>query len=466
MTNDKPISAYLILFAPWAISSVFESMPITSYWIAWLGSFFIFFISFTGKLRRLPDDRPIADQIMRPVFLMQIIFAGYMCTTTIFYFLDTLGYQDFKAPNYLFVVNQEKLAYLAQCQRYYCLGHASLAAGILAFMKYPKTSKYVTDIGRLSGFILTFSIISFAISSVFLAFPALWQLYYQFSSLSFIAGTLALAFSIPRKKVINIVIASSIYAFNFSEALVSGFKEPIIISVLVLGVFLYPYYKRAVLAIFIPVLIALFVFLPTYNKIFRAENWDGGTNAEVARQLAIDATINGQNDDTNWGFFVYRLSEVDMFITFVKSTPAHINFYGFDLIKQGFQVLVPRIFWPGKPSTEEMIMDRVYNAGVIYRGSTVSAKPAFLVDAYLSYGNIGIVILLFIYGAGAQLISVKAEQLFGGYVLGSALIFSGLFQIFWRGISIEFMTNSIFWSYISMLAIFRLFLMFGIVKRA
>jgi len=101
------------------------------------------------------------------------------------------------------------------------------------------------------------------------------------------------------------------------------------------------------------------------------------------------------------------------------------------------------------------VLDRVYDAGVIRRGSNVSAKPAFIVDCYLSGGAIGVFIGLFLYGAIAQLISLKAEYLFGGYVLGTALIFSGLFQIFWRGLSFEFLINSVFWSYISMLAIFR-----------
>src|ERR1700743_3825609 len=307
MKKDKPIGTYIILYIPWAIASVFQSAPIISYWIAWLGSFFIFYISLTGKLKHLPDDRPVAEQIMRPLFLMQIIFAGFTCVSSIFYFFDVLGYQDFKKVDNFYIINPERLMYTAQCQRYYCLGHASLVAGLLAFMNYPKKQKYVTDAGKLSGLILLFSIATFIVSTIFLAFPVLWQLYYQFGSLSFVAGTLALAFAIPRKKIPNIIIAAIIYFFNFSEALISGFKEPIIISVLILGVFLYPYYKRLVAVIFVPFLVVLFLFLPTYNRIFREQNWDAGANTDVARQVAIDAALNSQSDDGNWSFFVYRL---------------------------------------------------------------------------------------------------------------------------------------------------------------
>lgn len=77
-------------------------------------------------------------------------------------------------------------------------------------------------------------------------------------------------------------------------------------------------------------------------------------------------------------------------------------------------------------------------------------------DAYLSGGALGIILCLFAYGAIAQLIALQAEKLFGGYILGTALIFSGLFQIMWRGLSFEFLINSVFWSYITMLIIHKI----------
>jgi len=153
-----------------------------------------------------------------------------------------------------------------------------------------------------------------------------------------------------------------------------------------------------------------------------------------------------------------------MFDDFVQSTPQNIDYYGFKLVGQSAIALIPRAFWPSKPSTEDLVMERVYDAGVIKRGANVSAKPAFIVDAYLSDGTIGIFIALFLYGAIAQMISLKAEYLFGGYTLGTALVFSGLFQIFWRGLSFEFLVNSVFWSYVSMLVLFRIFRYFNIIE--
>jgi hypothetical protein len=232
----------------------------------------------------------------------------------------------------------------------------------------------------------------------------------------------------------------------------------------VLGVFLYPSYKKIVLITFGPVLILAFVFLPAYVSSFRSAAWNDNADADESAQIALDATLN--EPDSNWSFLVYRLSEIDMFTTFVESTPNNVDYYGTQLLKQSAIAVVPRVFWPGKPITEDLIMERVYNAGVVNRLSAVSAKPAYIVDGYLSGGLIGVFLALFAYGAIAQLISVKAEQLFGGYILGSALIFSGLFQIFWRGLSFEFLINSVFWSYISMLVIHKILVVSKILKNA
>jgi len=465
--RNNSIERYFILFIPWGLSYVFKANAELSFLTAWLGSFFIFYLTLTGKLKDLPTDRPVSEQLMRPIFLVQIIFAGYTCCTSIFYFLNLLGYEDFHKSNVYYLVDMDAMNLTAQCQRYYCLGHAAFATGILIFMNYPAKTKYYYDKDELPNLLLKFALLAFPLSEVFLRLPGLSQFYTQLNSLSFIAGTLALAFAIPLKNVRNTFICIMLFAFNFYQALISGFKEPIILSVLVLGIFLYPNYKKLVASIFIPLILLLFFLLPTFNSVFRQNAWSGDTNNGDAAQLAIDATFNGESgkiDETNWQFLTVRLSEIDMFTKFVRSTPDNIPFYKTTLLKQSGMAIVPRLLWPAKPVTEDLIMERVYDAGVVYRGEEVSAKPAFIVDAYLSYGGWGVFIFMFAYGAIAQIIAVKAEELFSGYVLGCALIFSGLFQIFWRGLSFEFIINVVFWSYISMLIIFKVFRMRNILK--
>jgi len=467
MDKNVALEKYITLFLPWGLSLLFQADPVVSYFIAWLGSFLIFYLSMSGWMKPLPEDRPIAEQIMRPIFLIQIIFVGYMACSSIFYFLNVLGYENFhKTYNSFFVVDQQKLELTALCQRYYVLGHAAMVTGMVMFMKYPVKRKYYIEKEKIANLLFVMAFVTLPVSIIFLKVPGLIQFYFQFSSLSFVAGTLALAFAIPLRKLWNTVFCLLLYFSNFYQALISGFKEPIILSVLILGIFLYPNYKKLVALIFIPALLILFAFLPTYNRIFRENAWADDVGADDAYKVALDATISNDQseDDSEWGFFVNRLSEVDMFTTYVQSTPKNIDYYKFELLKQSAIAVIPRAFWPSKPSTEELVMERVYDAGVIRRGANVSAKPAFIVDAYLSYGIPGIIIALFLYGAAAQWISLKAEYLFGGYTLGTALIFSGLFQIFWRGLSFEFLVNSVFWSYISMLAIFRLFRYTGILK--
>ena len=465
MKKDNAIERHLILFVPWALAMLFQPSPVTSYFVAWLGSFFIFFVTLTGKIKPLPQDRSVSEQLMRPIFIIQIIFAGYMCVTSIFYFLSLLGYEYLSKTNSVLAIDQDALRLAAQCQRYYCLGHAAFASGILMFMKYPVEKKYHIEKGKLANLLLLIALISFPVSIMFLRIPGLSQFYFQLSSLSFIAGTLALAFALPLQKVINTLICLALYLFNFYEALTSGFKEPIILSVLILGIFLYPNYKKIVTIVFIPAIIVLFMFLPAYVGSFRENAWTGEETTEDATQLALDAALNNTDQDQSyWGFLIYRLSEIEMFTKYVKSTPEKVDFYHFELLKQSAMAIVPRVLWPSKPVTEDLIMERVFDAGVVNRNSNVSAKPAFIVDAYLSFGAFGIFIFLFAYGAIAQAIACKAEELFGGYILGTALIFSGLFQIFWRGLSFEFLINSVFWSYITMWVIFKIMRSKNILK--
>lgn len=460
--KEAPIR-YAILFLPWVLSLLVESQPLISYIFAWLGSFFIFFLSYSGFLKPLPQDRPAAAQIMRPVFIVQVIFAGYMCCTSIFYVLNLYGYSNFH-PGYV-ILDAQQMDLTAQCQRYYCLAHASFTTGIMLFMNYPVKQVVKVEQSAIVDLLFWTAVLTFPVSVIFLMVPGLSQVSNQFTSLSFIACTVALAYAIPHKKIKKTLICCFLYGSNFYTALISGFKEPIILSVLMLGVFLYPSYKKAVLATFIPALIFLFLVLPTYASVFRASAWTGGQNSEDARNEALDAALNKSSvaDETTWAFLVNRLSEIQMFTQFVQSTPKQIDFYGFNLVNQSFIAVIPRVFWPGKPSTEELVMQRVYDAGVVNPHSSVSAKPAFIVDAYLSGGAWGIFLCLFVYGAAVQLISLKAEALFGGYDLGVALVFSGLFQIFWRGLSFEFILNNVIWSYVTMLALAKILRVAGIL---
>ena len=464
MKASHPIR-YLLLYIPFALAWVFSHQAHASYLIAWLGSFFIFYLSYSNIIKELPKDMSRIEQLMRPIFLTHIIFAGYLCCTSIFYYLNTLGYEYSSFIGRPMMIPEETYQNIAQCQRYYVLGHAALVHGLLAGMRYPIEKKYDIQVGSMSNLLLALSVICLPLGYMFGKIGALSQFSNQLSGLSFVAGTIALAFAIREQKRTNFWFAGVLFVLNLYNSFISGFKEPIIICVLLLGVFLLPLYGKKIVPIFGILLVGLFFILPSFINNFR-KLANEGVDVTEARDKSFDAILNSDQQglqEDNWEFLVYRISEIDMFMTYTQSTPRYIPFYKLELVKNGLSIIPPRILWPGKPNVESLIMQRVYQAGVVDRNSMVSAKPAYIVDTYLSYGVIGIWIGLFLYGYAAQWISTKAEELFGGYFLGSAVMFAGLFQVFWRGNSIEFLFGAVFWSFVTMLIIFNILKARGIL---
>lgn len=469
MQSVKPLR-YLLLYIPFLIAWIIgDHQPHVSYLVAFVGSFFIFYLSYSGWIKDLPKDLPVTEQLLRPIFLMQVIFAGYMSCTSIFYYLNALGYEynDFIGQQYFMADDTYRAIAKAQC--YYVLGHAALVHGIMVGMRYPVEKKYVVETPSMSNLLMGISIICLPLGYLFGKFGALNQFSIQLSGLSFVAGTIAFAFALRENKRVNIIAGGILFGINLMQALASGFKEPIIISVLLLGVYMLPIYGKKIIPVFSILLIGLFFVLPTFIGNFRSLS-SSGVGAEEARSKSIDAIV--QNDDLvgelkndNWEFLVFRLSEIDMFIKYMNSTPLYVPFYNLTLTQQSLKTLMPRALWPNKPNIEVEVMDRVYKAGVIDPRMDVSAKPAFIVDCYLSRGLIGILIGLFLYGFIAQWIANKAEELFGGYFLGTAVIFAGLFQIFWRGNTFEFLFNAVFWSFITMLIIHTILKARGILNK-
>lgn len=174
-------------------------------------------------------------------------------------------------------------------------------------------------------------------------------------------------------------------------------------------------------------------------------------------EIILDYENDDEIDQTNWAFLTKRISEIDMFTKFVDNTPRQTDYYGFEIVVNAIESVVPRFLWPSKPNIETLSMERVYTAGAVDRSSSASAKTRPVVDAYLSGGAIGVFISLFIYGLSTQWLCNKAESLFGGYQMGCIVVFNGLFQGLWRGNNFEFLLSSIFWSFILMLLIYVFF---------
>jgi hypothetical protein len=467
MDQSTTTARYYLLYLPLLVSLFFISNPVVSYLLAWGGSFFIFYVSFTNKVKPTSIDVPLAEKILKPLFLLQIIFAGYMSCSSIFFFLDQMGYEYFtRIPGKQ--VFMDDIRYTAACQRYYLLGHAAFAHGLLLFYKSDIKSNFDVTVANWPAFFLRVTLICTPLALLFSKISGLAVLSNSVEGLAIVAATIALALSIPMRQVPLIVVAGIIYGVKMAQALTSGFKEPVIVSVLMLGLFLYPFYKRTITLIFIPLMFMLFTVLPTYVNTFRKQQ-NEAQDAESAKAEAMKKVredMAGDNlGETNWAFLTGRVSEIGMFIKYKQNIDEGADYYKFQIVGQSLIALVPRVLWPGKPITELVAMVRVLENGIVSEDAKLSAKPQYIVDGYLSGGAIGIWLALFFYGAIAQIACNKAEALFGSYFFGTAFIITGIFRAMWRGNCFEFIFNSIFYSFALLLALHFLFLQLRIVKR-
>ena len=72
-------------------------------------------------------------------------------------------------------------------------------------------------------------------------------------------------------------------------------------------------------------------------------------------------------------------------------------------------------------------MQRVYDTGIASKRSRISAKSNFYQDAYLSGGEVAIVLACVSLGMFMISINRLCERLFGGYDIGTCLVYTSLF---------------------------------------
>ncbi|WP_394355234.1 exosortase Y-associated Wzy-like protein [Pedobacter roseus] len=466
MQNNNPTRLILTLYFPVLICYLLINSPIISYFVAWFGSLFIFYTTILSPAAIIKQDLPIHKQIMRPIFLTQLIFAGFMCTTSIFYFMDHLGYRYLTEVNYGAQFKEsEQTALIASCQRMSLLAHAALVTGMLMVQKNRITIKSVKTFEG-DDFLIWLGIIVFGIGSLAQRFSGLSQIALPLTLIGISCAAVLFVKGFNTKNIKYLGIGATIFILNFIHASLSGYKEPIIINIIVIACIFFPYYKKLILYSAIPVAYVLLYFLPTYNNTVR-QSWSGEVSAEEAQNQAFD-NLNSKNEeqieDTNWGFLTRRLSEIEMFTQFVEYVPDHHPYYDWEIVENSLEGLVPRIFWAGKPNMETVSMQRVYDAGVAHQMSTVSAKTRPVVDAYLSWGIVGVFFFMLLYGMLVQHFSDLAESLFGSYELGCVIMFNSIFQGLWRGNNFEFMFNNIFWGYVIMWFLFYLLRTIKVLK--
>jgi hypothetical protein len=450
------IARYGLLFLPFFLAVLVQNHPAVSYLIAWGGSFYILALTLTGSIKSLPGGGSLARQLFRPIGLTHLLFAGYTAISSIFHFLDLNGY-FFLSHNPYSTASPREIALTAEAQRYYVLAHAAFAAGVLLTMDYCRSGEWTLQTKIDWPWFLLYLAGGLYVGMQSLKWvPGLGQVQVRLEMLAIVASVLSLAASITRGKKGLIAASGTVFVFNVVGAFLSGWKSEVLVAFILLFVFLYPAYKRTISVVAPAVLVLLLAILPTYAHVFRSLNWQGRVQAEEAAEVALNRVVSDRAAlaENNWHFLTDRISEIGMFATYLEYVPGERPYYGFELVEHGLIGIVPRILWSGKPNMERLASQRVYKAGVVRKEMQVSAKPKFVVDAYLSWGAPAIFLGFLLYGALASWASRLAERWFGGYVLGSGLVYTALFRVLWMSNAFEFFFNTVFWSFMVMWALF------------
>ena len=90
------VKCLIPLFLPWLLAEYLNFQPLISFLFAWSASLALIVYSISGPARHICSDYTLPLQIMRPIILIQLVFVGLMSGTSIFYFLDHLGYYFWK----------------------------------------------------------------------------------------------------------------------------------------------------------------------------------------------------------------------------------------------------------------------------------------------------------------------------------------------------------------------------------
>lgn len=449
-------SILIAVYIPWILAECAKYNPVTSYFTAWLGSFVVFYLTLLSPWKYHSIDRPLIFQTLRPIVLIQLVFAGFMCCTSIFYFMDHLGYEYFTHVRINNFQAGEQTERIAKSQRIALLAHSTIVAGIILCTKRIPSIKYRISV---NSHMLLFSLCTITYLAGILASLITGFIQFKYMLIGVSISTSAYIFvkGMVNRRIIYLIFGGSIFCFNFMNATLTGYKEGIIINAILIAFIAFPYYKKTILLLSFPCIYLLLYILPTFTTVVRMQSWLQGKTKETAREQAYRTFLNEENEqmivDNNWAFLTNRFSETNMFTTYIKTVPDQHPYYLFDILINSCYSLVPRIFWENKPNTEILAMERVYRSGAANRLSPVSAKTRPVIDGYLSAGATGVFIYMLCYGMLAQSICNLAEKLFGGYQMGCVIIFNSIFQSLWRGNALEFLLNNIFYGYLLMLFI-------------
>ena len=444
------IYAGSLFFCIAAVTTAYISDSSELIWISsWLGSMILLLLTVTGKVFTFPNDLAVREQAMRPWVLLQTVFVGYNCLTSVFCWMDVNGY-------FFLAYNQNRVStndanYVANAQRLYLIGHVGLVYGMALAMRFRPQSQFLWAQQRnvsmhLLG-VAAVAAIGMILTSIL---PGLGQFSEKMRTLSTVAAAASLGVAYRETGSANLLLPIITNVVLLITALSSGWKSEVLVLVLLNASVFYTTLPRLTVFSTLVILVLGTAILPPMAQKIREERWFGGGGRWESLIRAIDKVANRDLDealDDTWSFLTQRLSEISLFAKYLRAVPTLHPYYETEIVGQALTTPIPRIMWPEKQDTEGLVRQRVLELGIVEAYSNVSAKPQYIVDGYLTYGVTGVALAMFLYGLVCVFVSKICESLLGGYLLGG-VAFNGLFGILWTGNCFEFIVNGVFWSMI------------------
>jgi hypothetical protein len=446
----------LILFLPSLFGLLWQSAPeIFMVW-ALTGSYFIATITQTQWFRQTDGSVPLTHRLLAPSFSFHLYFISLHVVGGGFYFLDAIGFSYWQRVG---ASSEFEMPLIAKAQGLMLLAHASVTVGMkLAGSKADRPWFQMSNIPPYGLTILSITLIIAGL--VAKSFAGLQSLSFLLMQVASSAVIVELTFAVVQRELKCIVLSSILLVFNLLSLSRSGWKSPILWLMLSLCAMLYPLNPRRVLLVACGFGLVWLLYFYPFTMALRPLVWQSETDEKTAIEISLETALRmslKERVDLVWDILVIRANELYQFKKYLAWVPARHPYFGLDLVKEAALGLVPRVIWPEKPQLEPIVMQRVYEAGIVSETAVVSAKPNLYQDAYLSWDWIAIILFSGMFGFVFMLLNRMAERLFGGYEIGTCLIFTALFGDSFRSApNLLFLVGSTSLSFLVMVLLFLL----------
>lgn len=336
--------------------------------------------------------------------------------------------------------NIHQAFYLSSC------GFIAISFGIFLFLKNEDFKDRL--VREFSAYSFKHLFIFYVIFSLFIEvllrgrglFPGLFQAFFSLSVLKwgFLTVIIIYAFAVDKSRK-KYAIGLAFVEFSLGlYSYFSEFKTVIVYFVIGLAFMLSDRLKakHLVLGSFSFVLLFQFGLLWTTIKGDYREFLSQGQKAQVVSVSSEDAlskffelaaTVDAEDLKQNEEFMIDRLGYLDFFSLVIEQVPARIPFEKGKVWFSSFtHIVTPRILFPDKPSIDDSEHTRKYS-GVMVATQSMGASHSlgYMVDAYIDFGPVFMVLPLFLFGAFIGLtysnIFYKSYNLLWGIILSAPL---------------------------------------------